>query len=119
MNSFMNSSETKNRNTVRYDDASPGLSNLINIHALVTGDSPESIEQQFEGKMYSDFKCELGDALVEYLSPFQKKYNEIISDKEYLSSILVKGSDTASYRARKTMSKVYRKVGFIPKEFKQ
>ena len=35
--------------------------------------------------------------------------------KKYLESILAKGSEDASYRARKTVTKVYRKVGFIPK----
>ena len=64
--------------------------------------------------MYSDFKVELGDAMVEYLAPIQQKYDKIINDKAYLESILSKGAEDAYSRARKTISKVYRKVGFVP-----
>ena len=67
-----------------------------------------------EGKMYSDFKVALGDIIVGFLAPIQKKYAEIINDKAYLESVLSKGAENAYYRARKTLAKVYRKVGFIP-----
>jgi tryptophanyl-tRNA synthetase len=63
--------------------------------------------------MYSDFKTELGNITADFLEPIQNKYNEIIQDKSYLESVLAKGAENAFYRARKTLSKVYRKVGFI------
>ena len=63
--------------------------------------------------MYSDFKKDLGDIIVEFLNPIQNKYSKIINDKNYISTILNTGKEKASYKARRTLSKVYRKVGFI------
>ena len=65
--------------------------------------------------MYSDFKQDLADSLIEVLEPIQDQYNEIIQDKEYLANILERGAQNAFYIARKTLSKVYRKVGFVKK----
>jgi tryptophanyl-tRNA synthetase len=56
----------------------------------------------------------LGNVTAEYLAPIQQKYAEISKDKTYLESVLTKGAESAYYRARKTLTKVYRKVGFIP-----
>ena len=63
--------------------------------------------------MYSDFKSKLADLVVSSLEPIQKKYNEIISDKNYINDLLEDGRQKASYKARRTLSKVYRKAGFI------
>ena len=54
--------------------------------------------------------------MVEFLEPIQKKYNKISKDKSYLESVLSRGAESAHYRARTTLTKVYRKVGFIPKK---
>ena len=88
---------------------------MISIYSLISNLSYSKIEELYQGKMYSDFKNDLGDLLVDYLRPFQEKYNEVLGDKNYLNSILSKGSENAYFRARKTLSKVYRKVGFIAK----
>ena len=99
---------------VRIDESKPGISNLINLYALIADMSTSDVEKRFEGKMYSDFKLDLGDVMVEFLLPIQQKYEEISQNKAFLESILHKGAENAYYRARKTLSKVYRKVGFIP-----
>ena len=106
---------TDSGSEIKHDETRPGLSNLISMYSLITNTSNSSIEKMYEGKMYSDFKTDLGDALVEYLAPLQKKYNKLINDKKYLETVLHKGAENAFFRARKTLSKVYRKVGFIPK----
>ncbi len=90
-----------------------GVANLINLYSGLTGLEISEIESHFEGKMYSDFKVELGDVMTDFLAPIQNKYTEIINDKAYLESVLSKGAENAFYRARKTLAKVYRKVGFI------
>jgi len=106
---------TDSGSKICHDQSRPGISNLVNLYSLITNTSYNAIEQSFDGKMYSDFKVDLGEALVEYLAPIQKEYNKLIKDKKYLESILARGADDAYLIARKTMSKVYRKVGFIPK----
>jgi tryptophanyl-tRNA synthetase len=101
---------------IKVDKARPGISNLIQLYSLITDMSVKDVQTQFSGKMYSDFKSELGNVMAEFLAPIQKKYDEISKDKPYLESVLAKGAESAHYRARKTLTKVYRKVGFIPKK---
>ena len=104
---------TDSGSEIRYDKSRPGISNLVNMYSLITDTSTETVEKEFEGKMYSDFKIELGNIMVDFLAPVRQKYTEIINDKSYLESILSMGAENACSRARKTLSKVYRKVGFI------
>ena len=105
---------TDSGSEICYDKSRPGISNLISLYALITSTSHKEVEKEFEGKMYSDFKVALGDLMVECLAPIKKKYSEIINDKAYLESVLSNGAENAYYKAQKTLSKVYRKVGFIP-----
>ena len=65
--------------------------------------------------MYSDFKGDLAELVAESLKPIRLKYEEIISEKDYLNKILSEGSEKANYLARKTLSKVYRKLGLVKK----
>ena len=104
---------TDSGNEIKFDHKKPGLSNLINIYSALSGLSHNNIENEFIGKMYSDFKSKLADLVVSSLEPIQKKYNEIISDKNYINDLLEDGRQKASYKARRTLSKVYRKAGFI------
>ena len=60
--------------------------------------------------MYSDLKNDLSDIVTDSLLPIQKEYEKIINDKIYLNDILKRGAEICSYKARKTLSKVYRKV---------
>jgi tryptophanyl-tRNA synthetase len=101
---------------IKVDKARPGISNLIQLYSLITDMSVKDVQTQFSGKMYSDFKSELGNVMVEFLEPIQKKYDEISKDKAYLESVLARGAESAHYRSQKTLTKVYRKVGFIPKK---
>ena len=101
---------------IKVDKARPGISNLIQLYSLITDMSVKDVQTQFSGKMYSDFKSELGNVMAEFLAPIQKKYDEISKDKAYLESVLARCAESAHYRARKTLTKVYRKVGFIPKK---
>ena len=100
---------------VKVDKSRPGISNLVQLYSLITDMSIKDVEDQFSGKMYSDFKFELGNVMAEFLEPIRKKYDEISKDNAYLESVLFKGAESAHYRTRRTLSKVYRKVGFIPK----
>ena len=55
------------------------------------------------------------DYIVRPYATLAEGVNKIIEDKNYLNSILMNGSEKASTIARKTLSKVYRKVGFVKK----
>lgn len=106
---------TDSNTTIEFDPNRHGLANLLTVYSILTEKSMKEIENHFSGKLYSDLKTELAEIVVEYLKPVQDEYNRIIKDKSYLNNILKSGQEKASYRARRTLSKVYRKVGFIPR----
>ncbi len=92
----------------------PGIGNLLSIFAVLNELQPTEVVSRFEGQQYSGFKGELADSLVAFLEPFQDRYDKIMGDKSYLTSVLDEGAKRARYMASKTMSKVYRKIGFVP-----
>ncbi|NOZ08957.1 MAG: tryptophan--tRNA ligase [FCB group bacterium] len=105
---------TDSGSEIRFDEERPGIYNLLNIYASISNLSSDEIEARFAGKLYSEFKAELSDLLVEFLKPVQKRYAELMQDKSHLQTLLKSGADTARYLAQKTLTKVYRKVGFVP-----
>jgi tryptophanyl-tRNA synthetase len=98
---------------VAYKEGKTGINNLMSIYSICTGKSFKEIEEDFAGKGYGEFKPAVGEAVVELLKPIQEKYNEYISDKDYLESIYTEGAKKAAYLARRTLDKVYRKIGFV------
>ena len=99
---------------VRYDpDAKPGVANLMEIYAASTGTTLEAIEREFDGKGYGVFKPAVADAVIEMLRPIQAEASRILADKAYLQSVYKDGAERASHIARKTLRKVYKKVGFV------
>ena len=91
----------------------PGVSNLISIYALATGKTIEQVQEDFEGKGYGDFKPAVGEAVVELLRPIREKTEDLLKNKDYLEQVYREGAQKAGYLARKTLDKVYRKVGFV------
>lgn len=91
----------------------PGINNLIGIYSSVTGKSTAEIEKEFEGKGYGEFKLAVGEAVAEELRPIRERYETFISDKKQLEDIYREGAQKAEYTARKTLSKVMKKVGFV------
>ena len=77
--------------------------------------SPEEIVKKYENLGYGEFKEDLGEVVVEGLRPLRERFKEIRDDKAYLESIYKEGAEKASYLANKTLRKVYKKVGFIPR----
>jgi tryptophanyl-tRNA synthetase len=98
---------------VRYAEEKPGLSNLMSIYRAFTGKSFDEIESEFRGKGYGDFKCAVGEACADGLSPVRDEFSRLIADKAYLESVMKAGAEEAHYHALRTMSKVKRKIGFV------
>ena len=91
----------------------PGVSNLLQIYALATGKTIEQAAAEFDGKGYGEFKPAVGEAVVELLRPIREKTTDLLNNKDYLEQVYKEGAQKASYLARKTLDKVYRKVGFV------
>ena len=103
---------------VRYDpENKPGVANLMNIYASVTGKSFDEIESEFAGKGYGVFKPAVGDAVIETLRPIREEAERILADKAYLKQVYTDGAIKASSVARKTLRKVYKRVGLVEKPF--
>ena len=101
---------------VRFDPADkPGVSNLMQIYAVATGKSFETIEQEFAGHGYGDFKQAVGESVVELLRPIREETERLLADKSYLESVYRAGAEKAAYVANRTLNKVYKKVGFLPR----
>ena len=110
--------DSDTENCVRFDpENKPGVANLMNIYAAVTGLSFEQIERDFAGKGYGMFKPAVGDAVIEMLRPIREESARMIADKEYLRSVYTEGAQRATAVARKTLRKVYKRVGFVEKPF--
>ena len=102
---------------VRYDpENKPGVSNLLTIYHAFTGKSIAEAEKEFEGKGYGDFKLAVGETVADALSPIQQEKARLLQDKAYLNGIMKRGAEMAARIARRTLSKVYRKVGFYSGE---
>ena len=106
---------TDSDTSVRHGADKPAITNLLNIYTLCSGLSMNEAEKQFEGKGYGEFKDAVADAVISVLTPIQEEQKRLLSDKAYLESVLKQGAEQASCIASKTLSKVYRKVGLIPR----
>ena len=110
--------DSDTENCVRFDpENKPGVSNLMNIYSAVTGKSFDEIEREFAGQGYGVFKPAVGDAVIETLRPIREEAPRLLNDKAYLCSVYTEGAQKASVIARKTLRKVYKKVGLVEKPF--
>ena len=101
---------------VRYDRAAkPGVATLIDIYAAITGRTYEQIEVEFEGKGYGAFKPAVGEAVVELFRPIREEAVRLLNDKAYLESLYRAGAEKAAAVAQRTLRKVQKKVGFLPR----
>ncbi|MDD5824111.1 MAG: tryptophan--tRNA ligase [Firmicutes bacterium] len=101
---------------VRYDPINkPGVSNMMNIIAALTGKSFEQIENDFEGMGYGKFKPAVAEVIIESLRPIREEATKLIVEEDYLRSVYRAGAEKASILAEKTLKDVYDKVGLTYK----
>ena len=100
---------------VQYNDEQAGIKNLLEIYSKMTGESIESIVAKYGGKGYGDFKQDTAEIVAEGLRPVREKTKELLSDKAYLESVYREGAEKAEAIARKTLRKVHKKIGFLPR----
>jgi tryptophanyl-tRNA synthetase len=98
---------------VRYDpDLKPGISNLIELLTVVTGDSIKDVEARYDGSGYGQFKTDVADAVVELLDPIQARYRELRGDVGELQRLLQLGAEKARASSAPTLSLIYERLGF-------
>ena len=107
---------TDSDNRIIASEEKPGVTNLLTIYCAFRGCTLEEAQKEFEGKGYGDFKLAVGETVADAIAPVQAEQKRLLADKAYLSGVLKEGADRAFKTARKTLSKVYRKVGFYQGE---
>lgn len=98
---------------VRYAEGKDGINNLMTIYSCFTGKNYDEIQNQFAGKGYGDFKVAVGETVADSLEPIRNEFAKLMDDKAYLKECYTDGAMRASKITQKTISKVYRKVGFV------
>jgi tryptophanyl-tRNA synthetase len=99
---------------VRHDPAGkPGISNLIEILSVATGDSLAQIESRYDGTGYGQFKEDVAEAVVELLAPIQERYRELRSDDAELQRMLGIGAEKAREASAPTLETMYERMGFV------
>ncbi len=99
---------------VRYDvQNKPGVSNLLDILASVTGKTIPELEAEFEGKMYGHLKGAVAEEVSAMLSQLQERYHHFRNNEALLEKIYREGAEKARARAKATLAEVYKVVGFV------
>jgi tryptophanyl-tRNA synthetase len=109
------SAVTDSETEVRYDEeAKPGVSNLLTIYSALTGRTVEELEKAYAGKGYGDFKGDLADVVVDFVTPFRDRTLELLEDRSEIDAVLKRGAERAREVATRTLADVYERVGFLP-----
>lgn len=105
------SAVTDSDGIVKYDkENKPGISNLLSIYSIFTGKTIAELEAMYEGKGYGDFKSDLADVMVKFITPFQEKY-EYYMNSEELDRILDEGAEKARKKSFKMLKKMENAMG--------
>jgi tryptophanyl-tRNA synthetase len=100
------------REVVRAGDK-PGISNLIEVMSVATGEPPEAVESRYDGQGYGQFKQDVGDAVVELFDPIRRRYDELRSDPAELERLLDVGAEKARAASRPTLEAMFERMGFV------
>ncbi len=107
---------TDSDNRIIVSPEKPGITNLLNIYSAFADVTIEQAEKEFEGKGYGDFKLKVGQAVADKIEPIRQEKNKLLASKDYLDEVLKNGAERAERLAYRTLSKVYKKVGLVPRK---
>ena len=107
------SAVTDSGREVRAGDDRPALSNLLTIYSALSGEAVPDLEGKFAGSGYGDFKAELAEVVVEYLTPIRTRYEELVGDPEELLRLMKEGANKAREVAEVTLADVREAIGLV------
>jgi tryptophanyl-tRNA synthetase len=108
------SAVTDSGSEVKRGKGKEGIANLIQILAVARGTTEEEIERDFEGSGYGDFKAAVAEAVVDFLAPVRKRYEELRPDEAALEETLAAGAEKARAMASETLGEVRSVMGIGP-----
>lgn len=101
---------------VVYDVAGkPGVSNLLTVFSVLSGRTIESLESEYAGRGYGDFKKDLADVVVDTFAPIRTRAIELLADPAELDRVLAGNADRAAEIADATLATVYDRIGLLPR----
>ena len=105
---------TDSGSDVRYEpEQKPGISNLLEIMSVATGDPIPELEARYDSGGYGQFKSDVAEAVVALLDPIRTRYEELRADEPGLLSLLARGADKARATAAPTLDQMYERMGFV------
>jgi len=108
------SAVTDSEREVRHDRTEkPGVSNLIEIMSVATGDPIAAIESRYDGQGYGPFKEDVGEAVVALLAPIRERYEALRADERELHRLLAVGAEKARKESEPTLEQMYDRMGFV------
>ena len=104
---------TDSGSEVRRGDDKPGITNLIDIYSVATGETPDEIESRYDGSGYGQFKADVAEAVVAKLAPIQERYRELRADEDGLRRLLAQGAEKAEATSGPIVEQMYERMGFV------
>ena len=109
------SAVTDSEREIRFDpEAKPGVSNLLSIQSAVTATPVERLVAGYVGRGYGDLKSDTADAVVDYVTPIQRRVAELLDDPAELHDVLTAGAARAREVSAATLGRVYDRLGVLP-----
>jgi tryptophanyl-tRNA synthetase len=108
------SAVTDSGREVRYDpQEKPGVSNLLEIMSVATGEPIETLETRFADAGYGDLKAAVGESVVELLTPIRERFEALRADERELQRLLAVGAEKARRASEPTLDAMYERMGFV------
>jgi tryptophanyl-tRNA synthetase len=104
---------TDSGSEIYFHESKPGIANLLTIYSAITNKSIKNLEKQYQDSGYGKFKNDVAEAMVEFLSPIQKRFQELRKNKNILNTILKRGAQMAEKCAQPILNKIHNAIGFI------
>lgn len=110
------SAVTDSSGVVAYDPIEkPGVSNLLSILSLLTGQGMDALVASFDGLQYGALKTAVAEAVVEAFEPIRTRTLELLDDPAELDRLLALNAARAEEIADATLRRVYDALGFLPR----
>jgi tryptophanyl-tRNA synthetase len=110
----LKSAVTDSGTDVRHDpEEKPGVSNLIEIMSVATGEAIEAVEARYDSSGYGRFKEDVAEAVIAVFEPIQRRYEELRADEPQLRALLARGAEKAREESAPTLELMYERMGFV------
>jgi tryptophanyl-tRNA synthetase len=109
------SAVTDSDGEIRVDrKAKPGVTNLLEILAAVTGRGVDEVAEERSGAGYGALKSTVAEAVIAFLEPMRVRSLELAEDPAELQRLLAEGAERARAVAAPTLERARLAMGLLP-----